>query len=88
MRLILLIKLSIYSIIGKCGDRHCARQSRRLPHSVSRPQGYRGDNIRLSARRHCLYNHAEKLQTADKESPSGPKHTCNQCSHQSAKLHK
>ena len=48
----------------------------------------RGDNTMLSARRHCLYNHAEKLQTADKESPSGPKHTCNQCSHQSAKLHK
>ena len=33
---------------------------------------------------HRLYSHAEKLQTTDKESPSGPKHNCNQCS----KLHK
>ena len=44
----------------------------------------RGENTKLSTRRHCLYSHAEKLQTVDKESPSGPKHNCNQCS----KLHK
>ena len=37
----------------------------------------RGDNTRLSARRHCLYTQAEKLQMADKKSHSGPKHTCN-----------
>ena len=37
----------------------------------------RGDNKRLSARRHSLYNQAEKLQTVGEESHSKPKHTCN-----------
>ena len=36
--------------------------------------------IRGSAQaNNCLYNHTEKLPTADKESPSGPKHYYKHC---------
>ena len=48
----------------------------------------RWENRRLSTLRHCRYNHAERLQMVDKDSPSGPKRTCNQCAHQSTKMHK
>ena len=57
----------------KDGDRSCARQLRRLLRSVSRPQQPAGTRGSMHVGTAC-YNQAEKLQAADWESHSRPKH--------------
>ena len=47
-----------------------------LPDPGEKRGGYEAQRTRTN----CLYNHAEKLPTADKESPSGPKHYYKHCS--------